>query len=180
MRSWKLAAVLALALASSPARGQTAAPTITYPAGSYTLSFPSPVNIVTTANSITFSWGNGPTPAPAPVPPAPVPVPAPVPQLTGHVWAIALYDASKPVPPVASSATLKAALLDPAMDADWLPHASTDPAVVSWIPHVPTTGLPALLLVQRDATGVGKLMHAVPLPSSEADVIALMSKTRGK
>ena len=161
----------------APTHGQTA-PTIVYPAGSYTLNFPAPVQIVTTANSVTFSWvAPTPTPTPTPVPPAPDPTPV----VTGHAWALALYDPAKPLTTAQQAAlastTLKAAALG--LDIDWEPHSSTDPAVASWLPHVPATGLPVLMTITKDASGTAKVAHSVALPADEAAITTLLRKLRG-
>ena len=174
-----LGAVLLSVAASSTAHAQ-AAPTITYPAGTYTLTFPSGVTIVTTANSITFSWATPaptPTPTPAPIPVPVPPAPAPVPTLTGHVWALAVYDPASPNA-VATSATLKASALE--LDVDWLPHAKNDAAVASWLPDADRVGYPALLLIQTTAPGVGKAVYAVKLPASENEAMAILQQARGR
>ena len=173
-----VAGVLLAVVGAIPGYGQS--PTITYPAGSYTLTFPTPVQIVTTSNSVTFTWGAPapPTPTPVPVPPAPTPVPV----LTGHVWAIALCEPGKPLAPaqdaVFRSATLKAAALG--LDIDWLPHTTTDAAIASWLAHVPASGYPALILAQAGVDGKGISAYAGPLPADEAGIVALLSKVRGK
>jgi len=153
-------------------------PVIVYPAGAYTVTTPGPTTITYTAASVTFSWVV--TPAPVPVPPAPTPVPVPV--LTGHVWALAVYDPAVVLPAAQqaalNSATLKASAL--LQDVDVQPFKSTDGSIASWLPHLPKTGLPALLFVQKSTAGTGELAYAVALPGSEADILSLVNKLRGK
>ena len=160
---------------SSTASGQV----IVYPAGQYLVTTPAATTITQTATSITLSWE--PTPAPVPpVPPAPVPMPVPV--LTGHVWALAIYDPVATLPAAQQAALASATLAAGAqrLDVSFQPFKSTDASVASWIPHLPTTGLPALLFVQKTPAGLGELAYAVPLPGSEADILALVNKARGK
>ena len=177
---WLLGLMIGL-LPYSVAYGQVQ-PTITYPAGSYTLNFPSPVQIVTTGTSVTFTWVTpappSPNPTPTPVPPAPTPTPT----VTGHAWVLALYDAAKPLTAAQQSAlsstTLKATALG--LDMDWEPHPTTDPAVATWLSHVPTTpGLPVLMVITKDAGGAAKVDHVTGLPGDEAQITALIRKLRG-
>jgi hypothetical protein len=151
-------------------------PLITYPAGAYTITTPGPTTIAFTDTSVIFSWVV--TPAPTPIPPGPVPVPV----LIGHVWALAIYDPAIVLPAAQqaalNSATLKASAL--LQDIDVQPFKSTDATIASWIPRVPKTGLPALLFVQKSTSGAGELVYAVALPASEADIMSLINKLRGK
>lgn len=154
-------------------------PVIVYPAGTYSITTTGPTTITYTATSVTLSWAV----APGPVPPTPVPpAPAPTPVLSGHVWALAIYDPAVALPTAQQAAltspTLKAAAL--LQDVDIQPFKSNDPSVASWLPHLPKSGLPALLFVQRTAAGTGELAHAVALPASEADILSLVNKVRGK
>jgi hypothetical protein len=169
--------ILSLLCLASTATAQSP-PVIVYPAGAYTITTPGPTTITYTAASVTFSWVV--TPAPVPVPPAPTPVPVPV--LTGHVWALAVYDPAVVLPAAQqaalNSATLKASAL--LQDVDVQPFKSTDGSIASWLPHLPKTGLPALLFVQKSAAGTGELAYAVALPGSEADILSLVNKVRGK
>ncbi len=167
--------ILSILSLASTATAQSP-PAIVYPAGAYTVTTPGPTIITYTAASVTFSWVV--TPAPTPVPPGPVPVPV----LTGHVWALAVYDPAVVLPAAEqaalNSATLKASAL--LQDVDVQPFKSTDASVASWLPHLPKSGLPALLFVQKSAAGTGELAYAVALPGSEADILSLVNKVRGK
>ena len=77
-----------------------------------------------------------------------------------------------------NSATLKASAL--LQDVDVQPFKSTDRSIASWLPHLPKSGLPALLFVQKSAAGTGELAYAMALPGSEADILSLVNKVRGK
>ena len=169
--------ILSILCLASTATAQSP-PAIVYPAGAYTVTTPGPTTITYTAASVTFSWVV--TPAPTPVPPGPVP--APVPVLTGHVWALAVYDPAVVLPAAQqaalNSATLKASAL--LQDVDAQPFKSTDASVASRLPHLPKSGLPALLFIQKSAAGTGELAYAVALPGSEADILSLVNKVRGK
>ena len=152
---------------------------IVYPAGQYIVTTPAATTITQTATSITLSW----EPAPAPVPPVPpAPVPTPVPVLTGHVWALAIYDPVATLPAAQQAALASATLAAGAqrLDVSFQPFKSTDASIASWIPHLPTTGLPALLFIRKTPAGLGELAYAVPLPSSETDILTLVNKVRGK
>ena len=177
-----LLGAIALAAGAQHARGQSL-PTITYPAGPYTLTFPVPVTITTTATSITFSWGVGPTPTPVPptpVPPAPVPIPA----LVGHVWGIVLYDPAVPLTAAQQAAQASANLVAQAtgLDINLTWHAKTEPAFATWLNHLPPSGLPAIIFATADATGKAVIVPgaAQPLPVDEAGILALVNKVRGK
>ena len=167
--------ILSILCLDSTATAQSP-PAIVYPAGAYTVTTPGPTTITYTAASVTFSWVV--TPAPTPVPPGPVPVPV----LTGHVWALAVYDPAVVLPAAQqaalNSATLKASAL--LQDVDVQPFKSTDVSVATWLPHLPKSGLPALLFVQKSAAGTGELAYAAALPGSEADILSLVNKVRGK
>jgi hypothetical protein len=169
--------ILSILCLASTATAQSP-PAIVYPAGAYTVTTPGPTTITYTAASVTFSWVV--TPAPTPVPPGPVPVPVSV--LTGHVWALAVYDPAVVLPAAQqaalNSATLKASAL--LQDVDAQPFKSTDASVASRLPHLPKSGLPALLFIQKSAAGTGELAYAVALPGSEADILSLVNKVRGK
>ena len=151
-------------------------PQVISPPGVYTITTPAPTTVTYTDTSVTFSWA----PAPAPVPPQPQPQPSP-PVLTGHVWALLVYDPAVTLPvaqqAVISSATLRASALS--KDVDIQSFQMTDPAIASWVPKLPTTGLPALLLVQKTATGTGVLAYSVALPDSGPDFMSLVDKVRG-
>ena len=95
--------ILSILCLASTATAQSP-PAIVYPAGAYTVTTLGPTTITYTAASVTFSWVV--TPAPTPVPPGPVPVPV----LTGHVWALAVYDPAV-VLPAAQQAALNSATL---------------------------------------------------------------------
>ena len=159
------------------------APPITYPAGTYTITTPGPTAITFTATSVTFSWGPAPGPNP-PVPPTPppAPTPAPVPVLTGHVWAIAVYDPSATIPAsqqaALTSQTLQVSSLT--QDVDFQAHAKTDPNIASWISSLPPGGLPALLFIQKSSSGTGTMVYSTALPMSEPEILALINKVRGK
>jgi hypothetical protein len=172
--------ILSILCLTSTATAQSP-PVIIYPAGAYTVTTPGPTTVTYTDASVTFSWAVAPTPIPAPPAPTP-PAPAPVPVLTGHVWALAIYDPTVALPAAQqaalNSATLKASAL--LQDVDVQPFKSTDVSVASWLPHLPKTGLPALLFVQRSSSGQGELGYAVALPGSEADILSLVNKVRGK
>ena len=172
---FRVGLILSILCLASTATAQSP-PAIVYPAGAYTVTTPGPTTITYTAASVTFSWVV--TPAPTPVPPGPVPVPV----LTGHVWALAVYDPAVVLPAAQqaalNSATLKASAL--LQDVDVQPFKSTDASVASWLPHLPASGLPALLFVQKSAVGTGTLAYAVALPGSEADILSLVNKVRGK
>ena len=60
------------------------------------------------------------------------------------------------------------------------PSRARTRAFASWLPHLPKSGLPALLFVQKSAAGTGELAYAVALPGSEADILSLVNKVRGK
>ncbi len=169
--------ILSILCLASTAMAQSP-PAIVYPAGAYTVTTPGPTTITYTAASVTFSWVV--TPAPVPVPPGPVPVAVPL--LTGHVWALAVYDPAVVLPAAQqaalNSATLKASAL--LHDVDVQPFKSTDASVASWLPHLPKSGLPALLFVQKSVAGTGELAYAVALPGSEVDILSLVNKVRGK
>ena len=172
--------ILSILCLASTATAQSP-PAIVYPAGAYTVTTPGPTTVTYTDASVTFSWAVAPTPIPAPPAPTP-PAPAPVPVLTGHVWALAIYDPTVALPAAQqaalNSATLKASAL--LQDIDFQPFKSTDASIASWLPPVPKTGLPALLFVQRSSSGKGTLGYAVALPGSEADILSLVNKVRGK
>ncbi len=179
-RSSLILSVLCLA-ATATAQAQSPPP-IVYPAGAYTVTTPGPTTITYTADSVTFSWGPSPVPpVPPPVPPPPPPpppAPRPIPVLPGPVWALAIYDPAGALPPVLSSSTLApTALLS---DVSFQPFKSTDASIASWVPHLPKSGLPALLFIQKSAAGKGELAYAAALPGSEADILAIVNKVRGK
>ena len=127
-------------------------PVVVSPAGTYSITTRGPTTIAQTATSITLSWtapAPAPAPAPEPVPPVPVPpapAPAPIPVLTGHVWALAIYDSAATLPAAQQAAlnspTIKASAL--LQDIDFQAYKSTDSGVATWLPHLPKSGLPAL------------------------------------
>jgi hypothetical protein len=156
-------------------------PVIVYPAGVYQVTTPGPTTVTITSTSVTFSWGVTPVP-PTPTPPVPVPpAPSPIPILTGHVWALAIYDPDATLPAAQQLALISPTLQASALlkDVDFQSHPKADPIIASWIPHV-TTGYPTLLLVQRDVSGKGVLAYSAALPGSEADILSLVNKVRGK
>jgi len=95
---------------------------------------------------------------------------------------LAVYDPAVVLPAAQqaalNSATLKASAL--LQDVDAQPFKSTDASVASRLPHLPKSGLPALLFIQKSAAGTGELAYAVALPGSEADILSLVNKVRGK
>ena len=129
--------ILSILCLTSTATAQSP-PVIIYPAGAYTVTTPGPTTVTYTDASVTFSWAVAPTPIPAPPAPTP-PAPAPVPVLTGHVWALAIYDPTVALPAAQqaalNSATLKASAL--LQDVDVQPFKSTDVSVASWLPICP-------------------------------------------
>ena len=142
-------------------------------------------SITWTETSVTFSWlapnPNPPSPVPVPVPVPPAPVPTPVPVLSGHVWALAIYD-----PAVVLPAAQQAALWSPTLvasslvqDVSFQAYSVADPAVSSWVPHL-TVKPPALLFVQKSPAGQGVLAYQTALPASEAEILTLVHKVRGK
>lgn len=78
------------------------------PAGSYTVSAPSPTTIVQAADSITFRWGTGPVP-PEPLPPAPPTPPAPTPAELTRQLKQAITSIQQPAAHKATVATYLAA-----------------------------------------------------------------------
>lgn len=176
MRRFCFPMFLALALPAAAVRAQTP-PVIVYPAGAYTITTPGPTSITWTATSVTFLWG-----AVTPVPVPPIPPPVPVPVLTGHVWALAIFDPAVTLPAsqqaALTSLTLQASSL--LLDVDFQAHKKTDTVVSSWLPHVPDSGLPALLFVQKDPTGKGVLAYTTAFPWSEAASLSLIKQVRGK
>lgn len=164
-----------------------AQPPIVSPSGLYTVITPGPTVVTYTDTSVTFSWADpSPNPSPNPVPPVPVPVPpapspVPVPVLTGRVWALAIYD-----PVVVLPAAQQAALWSPTLakasltqDVSFQAHSSKNSAVATWVPLI-TGKLPVLIFVQQDAAGKGTLEYQVPLPGTEAEILAVVNKIRGK
>ena len=171
--------VFLLCLVSSAAAQSP--PLIVYPPGAYFITTPGPTTITYTATSITLSWS---APAPTPVPPMPVPpapTPPPLPVLTGHVWALAFYDPtvilSAPQQAALTSLTLRTSSL--LQDVDFHAHSIADPATSEWIAHI-TGKLPVLIFVQKGQSGVGVLDYQTALPGSEADILSLINKVRGK
>lgn len=175
---WFLISLLGLACAAS-----AQAPPIVYPAGAYTVTTPGPTVVTYSASSVTLSWTV--TPPPTPVPPAPTPTPDPVPTLTGHVWALVIYDPAVPLTPVQTAAlqstTLRASSL--LQDVDVQSFKSTDPSVASWRTSYTKTGLPAVLFVQKASSGQGVLGYGTTLLGSVAwdlDILSLVNQVRGK
>lgn len=151
-----------------------------YPAGTYTITTSGPTTITQTATSITLSWGP-PSPVPPVEPPPPVVTTVDPPVLTGHVWALAIYD-----PDVALSDAQKKALSSfdskaagLLLDIDFQGWSVRDPSVSTWIPKI-TEKLPVLIFVQKGSSGIGQLVYQAPLPATSADIVALEKKARGK
>ena len=149
--------ILSILCLASTATAQSP-PVIVYPAGAYTVTTPGPTTITYTAASVTFSW------AVAPTPPRRQSAPAACSRLL-FLYSLAMFGpwrfmilavcspAAQQAAP--NSATLKASAL--LQDVDVQPFKSTDVSVASWLPHLPKTGLPALLFVQRSSAGQGEL-----------------------
>lgn len=170
-------------------------PVVTYPAGAYGLTFTVPAPfavpfaVTQTSTSLTVTWGPAPAPGPTPVPvpPAPTPPapPAPVVTVTGHVWVTAVYDYSalSGLPQaqldLRTSTTISAALAAPGMDANFREYDKANPAVATYLP--PGCPLPALLWIVKGPSGKGQLAGGspIPLPASEASVVAALATLRG-
>jgi hypothetical protein len=157
------------------------APSVIFPAGAYAITTSGPTSIVTTANSVTLSWG-APGPAPAPLPGPPVPAPSPVPVVTGHVWAAAIYDPGMALPAAQRDLlfdeNLRAKALDEDVQFEAFEH--DDSQVSTWLAELPRSGLPALLFVQQTESGAGRLVYSTALPESSDKALALIYKMRGK
>ncbi len=153
-------------------------PPIVYPAGVYTVTTSGPTVITYSASSVTLTWTVAPTPTPVP----PAPTPEPVPTLTGHVWALVVYDPAVTLTTAQTAAlnstTLRASAL--LQDVDVQCFKSTDATVASWHTSYTKIGLPAILFVQKAPSGQGVLGYGATLPASEADILSLVSKVRGK
>jgi hypothetical protein len=169
-----LSALLAISLC-------TQAPSVVFPAGAYAITTSGPTSIVTTANSVTLSWGV-PGPAPASLSGPPVPAPAPVPVFNGHIWAAAIYD-----PEVALPAAQRDVLFDEDLrakafeqDVQFEAFGRDDSQVSTWLVELPRSGLPALLFVQQTESGAGRLVYRTALPESADKVLSLIYKLRGK
>jgi hypothetical protein len=156
------------------------APSIVFPAGAYAITTAGPTNIVTTANSVTLSWGARPAPTPLPEPP--VPAPPPVPVLIGHVWAAAIYDPARVLPAAQRDLLFDENLRAKAFkeDVQFEAFECDDNRVSTWLAELPESGLPALLFIQQTESAAGRLAYATALPASTDKTLALIYKLRGK
>ena len=163
-------------------------PVITYPSGLYAVGFTVPSSffgpfiVIQTANSVTIQWNQGPSPTPnPPVPVPPAPTPAPIPVLTGHVWAMAIYDPSVTLPPAQQAALVSPTLqaLSLLQDVDFQPHSLSDSTIASWVSRI-VGKTPVLMFIQRSQTGQGVLAGQTPMPANETEILAMINKVRGK
>ena len=154
--------IVLLALVLLPALGQAqTAPTITYPAGSYTLTFPSPVQIVTTDHSVTFTWGVLPPqplpPTPTPIPPGPtppIPPKPPVPVATGTIYVTMILDPATITQEQAiGEATLAQSPEWKALDVEWHSYRVGQSAIdaLGYGPLVQEKGTPLVIYQAKQA-----------------------------
>lgn len=152
----------------------------TGPAGEYTLQVTAvgPATVSRTANSVTISWGT-------PTPPPPQPQPPPVTQ-TGDLYILALFDETKALTPaqqaVHDSTTLGPALtaLTPAVKTTWVVGDVASPAFSTWAKAAQEVGIPAFVVIAVGPNNVGtQVGKAVPIPNTEAEVVAFIKTLRG-
>jgi hypothetical protein len=178
-----------LLLALSPASwGQAPVVTppagpVTYPAGTWTLTFAAPVTITQTANSITLTWGAlppTPTPTPTPVPPAST-IP---PNWKGDLFIIGFFDSS--LAPTADqklvqgSGTIAGSLtaLAPTATTKWVASDLTNGTYSHWAPAKGTAAA-TLVVIATNAANQNLGSETIPLPANEAAVIAEIKRIRG-
>lgn len=183
-----LALAVGLATCSLSAYGQSS-PVITYPAGVYSVQFAVPTPfagpfvISQTATSITISWGAAPVP-PVPVPPTPpppTPTPVPIPVST-PVYVAMVHDKTQTLPAsqeaLKTSTTISTAVK--ALNGIWACVDVASPVFTDWVAEAKAVGLPALMVINVDATNHGTKFEAVPLPASgEPGVMIELNRLRG-
>lgn len=184
-----LLATLSLGSLGDPVKG---------PAGVYTVTTTGPTRVTSGEGWVKIEWEVEPVVPPPPEPTKPIdpspgvtPPPAPtpavsVPTLTGQVWMLAVYDATKAgsyppgqqsllLPPDKGGSASIAAALN-ARQIVWKPRDQSDSGLKDWIADAQAKGLPAVVVI-GDA---GKTSFVVPLPADGTGVLALAKKIRGE
>jgi hypothetical protein len=153
------------------------------PAGTYQITLPANATVNQASNSVTITWGNGPTPQPPlpPAPPGPTPL-LPVTPMSASLAIVCVFDRAGP--PVSSTQTAIqssktiAGALKP-LNATLVCVDVTTKTMQDWIKDARAAGIPALLVMVMGTGNKALAFEAIPLPIDEAGVIAEIKRIRG-
>lgn len=133
--------------------------------------------------------GPAPSPAPAPTPdptPEPAPAPVPNPSTTGPYWVAFVTDASSKAPLtigqmlLRNSTTIAGRLKALAFGNQWAPNVDINsPVLVHWAAAARRVGLPCVLILGKDAAGVGVFIEGIPKPFDDDTVVEEIRRLAG-
>lgn len=131
--------------------------------------------------------GPAPTPTPTPTPtPDPTPEPVPNPATTGPYWIAFVTDANSKTPLtigqmlLRNSTTIAGRLKALAFGNQWTPNIDINsPALVHWAAAARRVGLPCVLVIGKDAAGVGVFIEGISKPFDDDTVVEEIRRLAG-